>query len=268
MEDGEVGVRSDLPLEELRRHVAPAIHDVPAAELHLAELFVLEGVPVGVALPVQLLVVPAQELQVVFRLVVLEPLDELVVGDPGLALGAPELGRPRKDTVVVVEPVVPAALDLALRVVLEVVEDRDGRVAGALRRLLSKQLVGAEVEGRVVVVVVARVGAEMNSREGVVGDVAGDVRAGDDGFDERPCLRLRDGKRARPALLGFGRPLHREVPVQVEALDRRRDLDRKSTRLNSSHITISYAVFCLKKKKKQKKKKKDKKKKKQQQKNK
>src|SRR5437773_9959932 len=31
-------------------------------------------------------------------------------------------------------------------------------------------------------------------------------------------------------------------------------LDRKSTRLNSSHITISYAVFCLKKKKKKKKK--------------
>src|SRR5437773_10691096 len=29
--------------------------------------------------------------------------------------------------------------------------------------------------------------------------------------------------------------------------------DRKSTRLNSSHITISYAVFCLKKKKKDKK---------------
>src|SRR5438034_6516873 len=29
--------------------------------------------------------------------------------------------------------------------------------------------------------------------------------------------------------------------------------DRKSTRLNSSHTVISYAVFCLKKKKKQKK---------------
>src|SRR3712207_7869159 len=27
----------------------------------------------------------------------------------------------------------------------------------------------------------------------------------------------------------------------------RRDLDRKSTRLNSSHANISYAVFCLKK---------------------
>src|SRR5205807_7945926 len=29
----------------------------------------------------------------------------------------------------------------------------------------------------------------------------------------------------------------------------RRELDRKSTRLNSSHLVISYAVFCLKKKK-------------------
>src|SRR5256885_8866359 len=31
---------------------------------------------------------------------------------------------------------------------------------------------------------------------------------------------------------------------------RRRRVDRKSTRLNSSHLVISYAVFCLKKKKK------------------
>src|SRR5262245_62526599 len=31
------------------------------------------------------------------------------------------------------------------------------------------------------------------------------------------------------------------------------EIDRKSTRLNSSHLGISYAVFCLKKKKKKKK---------------
>src|SRR5207249_9660140 len=36
-----------------------------------------------------------------------------------------------------------------------------------------------------------------------------------------------------------------------DALGERRlfSLDRKSTRLNSSHVSISYAVFCLKKKK-------------------
>src|SRR5436305_11849155 len=34
-----------------------------------------------------------------------------------------------------------------------------------------------------------------------------------------------------------------------EVARRRRDQDRKSTRLNSSHVRISYAVFCLKKKK-------------------
>src|SRR3712207_7921268 len=37
------------------------------------------------------------------------------------------------------------------------------------------------------------------------------------------------------------------VAVGVQARE-----DRKSTRLNSSHANISYAVFCLKKKKKQK----------------
>src|SRR2546429_4656446 len=38
-----------------------------------------------------------------------------------------------------------------------------------------------------------------------------------------------------------------EMPVPT----RKRKVDRKSTRLNSSHGYISYAVFCLKKKKKQ-----------------
>src|SRR5256885_9917414 len=37
---------------------------------------------------------------------------------------------------------------------------------------------------------------------------------------------------------------------QAMALDSPAPQDRKSTRLNSSHLVISYAVFCLKKKKK------------------
>src|SRR3712207_7829326 len=39
------------------------------------------------------------------------------------------------------------------------------------------------------------------------------------------------------------------VAIRVEAWDRVGLLDRKSTRLNSSHANISYAVFCLKKNK-------------------
>src|SRR5689334_25184254 len=42
------------------------------------------------------------------------------------------------------------------------------------------------------------------------------------------------------------------VALLAESLDDAED--RKSTRLNSSHSSISYAVFCLKKKKKKKKK--------------
>src|SRR5688500_19247751 len=40
--------------------------------------------------------------------------------------------------------------------------------------------------------------------------------------------------------------------VEHVAAGARGERDRKSTRLNSSHLVISYAVFCLKKKKKKK----------------
>src|SRR3712207_8433904 len=49
-----------------------------------------------------------------------------------------------------------------------------------------------------------------------------------------------------------GRPDAEDGPAARDHVDRGGDLghqDRKSTRLNSSHANISYAVFCLKKKK-------------------
>src|SRR5437773_8989462 len=54
---------------------------------------------------------------------------------------------------------------------------------------------------------------------------------------------LRAGQTARAdAETQLDAVLHRDRAAQER-------VDRKSTRLNSSHITISYAVFCLKKKK-------------------
>src|SRR5260221_7865872 len=75
--------------------------------------------------------------------------------------------------------------------------------------------------------------------------------------DEDPPGRAADG---------VHRPSHRAQGLRPEGprlrADSRRDdavqgrvdpvRDRKSTRLNSSHTVISYAVFCLKKKKKSK----------------
>src|SRR3712207_8887899 len=47
---------------------------------------------------------------------------------------------------------------------------------------------------------------------------------------------------------GDAAPLGTAVQKEIRALDP--EQDRKSTRLNSSHANISYAVFCLKKTKK------------------
>src|SRR5688500_19235139 len=56
-------------------------------------------------------------------------------------------------------------------------------------------------------------------------------------------LLVFDEDNPRP-ILDFGRESVTE-PLRLLLL---LDVDRKSTRLNSSHLVISYAVFCLKKK--------------------
>src|SRR3712207_7412571 len=50
------------------------------------------------------------------------------------------------------------------------------------------------------------------------------------------------------AAQGPDRPRRPRVGLDPREHGRIRDVDRKSTRLNSSHANISYAVFCLKKK--------------------
>src|SRR5947208_8914357 len=71
-----------------------------------------------------------------------------------------------------------------------------------------------------------------------------------------PQPRLGIGHRAggRPAPEAVAvRPLERRPGNRAIALAPPQPGDRKSTRLNSSHQIISYAVFCLKKKKKKRK---------------
>src|SRR5256885_12767793 len=76
-------------------------------------------------------------------------------------------------------------------------------------------------------------------------------------FPYTTLFRSQGGEQVAGAAVALGG----EQPAQVrpQRLDRgrfagldqapRAYLDRKSTRLNSSHLVISYAVFCLKKKK-------------------
>src|SRR2546430_5511145 len=53
-----------------------------------------------------------------------------------------------------------------------------------------------------------------------------------------------------PMPMNGGDGLSDVEPPLHQIVDEPDELDRKSTRLNSSHSQISYAVFCLKKKKK------------------
>src|SRR5438045_5257517 len=66
------------------------------------------------------------------------------------------------------------------------------------------------------------------------------------GLQGRPEPLFLFGPKGAKKVLGTALQLGVErVPFPVEITE----VDRKSTRLNSSHLGISYAVFCLKKKK-------------------
>src|SRR5699024_12667825 len=76
--------------------------------------------------------------------------------------------------------------------------------------------------------------------------------------DALPILPAHCGRR-RPPTAPSSRRCRRDLPEQEPAMTEHVAItlvptivtrrDRKSTRLNSSHVSISYAVFCLKKKK-------------------
>src|SRR5690606_33954984 len=90
-------------------------------------------------------------------------------------------------------------------------------------------------------------GVEAARKEGADGHVGDELPA--DGIAEE----LLDPFDRRVEVVGVRPALEAPVLAVGDALGRHGDevagLDRKSTRLNSSHVKISYAVFCLKKKK-------------------
>src|SRR5690606_41854921 len=64
-------------------------------------------------------------------------------------------------------------------------------------------------------------------------------------------LEIPDASEHRAQLAPQPRVHHEQldlIETAADALDVQKRRDRKSTRLNSSHVKISYAVFCLKKK--------------------
>src|SRR5438034_8597026 len=79
--------------------------------------------------------------------------------------------------------------------------------------------------------------------------LVGDPEISPEPPDERPAEPIRQAvvrQRAEDAAQHAARDRHPEAHLSL-----RREVaggDRKSTRLNSSHTVISYAVFCLKKK--------------------
>src|SRR3712207_336527 len=113
---------------------------------------------------------------------------------------------------------------------------READLLPYFRLIESPALPVMEVEGR------ARIMLGSNNYLGLTGDER--VKQGALDAVERYGTGLTGSR-----LLNGTTPLHLELEAEIAAWMGTEDaLDRKSTRLNSSHANISYAVFCLKKK--------------------
>src|SRR5256885_4135038 len=67
-------------------------------------------------------------------------------------------------------------------------------------------------------------------------------------FPYTTLFRSEDSQEGQRRLVLPPEPARRAAGREKQGQQRDHRIDRKSTRLNSSHLVISYAVFCLKKK--------------------
>ena len=121
------------------RRIAEGVDAVPAAQLNLAELRVIECIPVNVALALVGLIAPFEQLQVILNRMLAEPVNVLIARDSGFAHRAPDLNHPTVRAQLCVEPILRASNNF-LWVIFELVKHADRRVARELFALLALRL--------------------------------------------------------------------------------------------------------------------------------
>src|SRR5690606_40468234 len=92
-------------------------------------------------------------------------------------------------------------------------------------------------------------GSSKNGRESHSKRLGVKIFGGQQAIAGNIIVRQRGTKHNPDKNVGIGKDHTLHALVDGTVVFRKKAEDRKSTRLNSSHVKISYAVFCLKKKK-------------------
>src|SRR5262245_48794168 len=117
--------RADLLFQQFQWRVRPYVHVVPAAQLHLAQLGMIERIPVDESFALEYFIVPFEQFKIILDRMLTKPVDELVLFDARLLLRAPEFHGPGEDAHVIIGPRVEAAGDDLLWMIFEIVKDRN-----------------------------------------------------------------------------------------------------------------------------------------------
>src|SRR6266850_1949048 len=242
--------------QELVRRVVQAHELGNAADLDLAELRVLEALPRPEHAAFVLLTVELRQLEQIIPREMAVVVDEFLLRplDTEAREEVPQLAGIGDRAARVIDEVGDVAVDRLLRLVDELLEAADHRIAADLLAPFADLAIDGEVLLVHLDVGLVAERPDVAAAEGVQVQPGKNIGMRRRELYHRARFRLARAEGPGADLLGVGLPAIGEIAVEIDIVvgevDRIGNVaDRKSTRLNSSHLVISYAVFCLKKKK-------------------
>ena len=94
MPDNPLRKWTDLFLQKFERRIGPHVHEVPAAQFHIAQLRMLVCVPVHISPTFEGFIIPLEQFEIIFHGMFTIPVDELEFLDARLFHRTPKFHRP------------------------------------------------------------------------------------------------------------------------------------------------------------------------------
>src|SRR5271157_3805227 len=109
MPDQPFGESLDFIFQKFSGRIRPGVQPIPATQLHLAQLGVVELVPVHITLAFEFCVAPFKDLPIISNWMFAKPINIFIVLYSGLPDWTPYLHRPGEDAKMIVHPCIERA---------------------------------------------------------------------------------------------------------------------------------------------------------------
>src|SRR6266545_1495425 len=170
------GERTDFLLQKFEGWIRPHVQEIPAAQFYFSKLRMLVRVPVHIPSALENFIVPLEQFEIIINGMFAIQIDEFKLFDARLFHRTPKFNRPRKKTQVIIGPVIEAACDDLLRVIFEIVKNRNVRITRELRSLLTDLLIRPQILSWEIIIGTIIIWTQQDPANCMERNRAGDIR--------------------------------------------------------------------------------------------